>query len=132
MLFRLFKIFLHPEQLIVAWAARKLGTRLRWQQNRSDGFLSDLHGRDNRTKARAVVDADGKVHALHVTVHANMGSWLSNFSTYIPTLSGSRTLTTVYAIPTASLPFIFGLSIFFEFLFSIHILTPLIGFPILP
>lgn len=98
-----FKIFLHPEQLIVAWAARKLGTRLRWQQNRSDGFLSDLHGRDNRTKARAVVDADGKVHALHVTVHANMGSWLSNFSTYIPTLSGSRTLTTVYAIPTASL-----------------------------
>ena len=98
-----FKIFLHPEQLITAWAARKLGTRVRWQQTRSDSFLSDLHGRDNRTKARAVIDAQGKIHALAVTLHANMGSWLSNFSTYIPTLSGSRTLTTVYAIPTASL-----------------------------
>ncbi len=98
-----FKIFLHPEQLITAWAARKLGTRVRWQQARSDSFLSDLHGRDNRTKARAVVDAQGKIHALAVTLHANMGSWLSNFSTYVPTLSGSRTLTTVYAIPTASL-----------------------------
>ena len=98
-----FKIFLHPEQLITAWAARKLGMRVRWQQTRSDSFLSDLHGRDNRTKARAVIDAQGKIHALAVTLHANMGSWLSNFSTYIPTLSGSRTLTTVYAIPTASL-----------------------------
>ena len=98
-----FKIFLHPEQLIIAWAARRLGRKLRWQQARSDAFLSDLHGRDNRTKARAVIDRDGKVHALAVTVHANMGSWLSNFSTYIPTLSGSRALTTNYAIGTASL-----------------------------
>jgi len=98
-----FKIFLHPEQLIIAWAARRLGRRIRWQQARSDSFVSDLHGRDNRTKARAVIDRDGKVHALAVTVHANMGSWLSNYSTYIPTLSGSRTLTTNYAIPTASL-----------------------------
>ena len=98
-----FKIFLHPEQLIIAWAARRLGRRIRWQQARSDSFVSDLHGRDNRTKARAVIDRDGKVHALAVTVHANMGSWLSNYSTYIPTLSGSRTLTTNYAISTASL-----------------------------
>jgi carbon-monoxide dehydrogenase large subunit len=98
-----FKIFLHPEQLIIAWAARRLGRRLRWQQARSDSFLSDLHGRDNRTKARAVIDNDGRVHALAVTVHANMGSWLSNFSTYIPTLSGCRALTTTYAIRTASL-----------------------------
>ena len=98
-----FKIFLHPEQLIIAWAARRLGRRLRWQQARSDAFLSDLHGRDNRTKARAVIDSDGRIHALAVTVHANMGSWLSNFSTYIPTLSGSRALTTNYAIRTASL-----------------------------
>ena len=47
-----FKIFLHPEQVCVAWAARKLGCMVRWQQARSDGFLSDLHGRDNRTGPR--------------------------------------------------------------------------------
>jgi len=98
-----FKIFLHPEQLVIAWAARRLGRKVRWQQARSESFLSDLHGRDNRTKARAVIGRDGKIHALAVTVHANMGSWLSNLSTYIPTLSGSRALTTTYAIETASL-----------------------------
>ena len=98
-----FKIFLHPEQICIAWAARRLGQMVRWQQERSDGFLSDLHGRDNRSRARAAIDKTGRILALQVTAHANMGAWLSNFSTYIPTLSGSRTLTTNYDIQAASL-----------------------------
>ena len=98
-----FKIFLHPEQVCIAWAARKLEVMVRWQQSRSDCFLSDLHGRDNRSQARAAIDEKGHILALQVTAHANMGAWLSNFSTYIPTLSGCRTLTTVYDIKAASL-----------------------------
>ena len=98
-----FKIFLHPEQICIAWAARTLGVMVRWQQSRSDCFLSDLHGRDNRSQARAAIDHTGRILALQVTVHANMGAWLSNFSTYIPTLSGSRTLTTIYDVQAASL-----------------------------
>ena len=98
-----FKIFLHPEQICIAWAARRLGVMVRWQQSRSDCFISDLHGRDNRSQARAAIDDEGRILALEVTAHANMGAWLSNFSTYIPTLSGSRTLTTIYDIKAASL-----------------------------
>ncbi len=98
-----FKIFLHPEQICLAWAARRLGHMVRWQQTRSDAFLSDLHGRDNRTRARAAVDKTGRIHALQVEQYANMGAWLSNFSTYIPTLSGSRSLTSIYDVPMASL-----------------------------
>ena len=98
-----FKIFLHPEQLCVAWAARKLGAMVRWQQDRSEAFISDLQGRDNRSVARAVVADDGRIEALEATVHANMGAWLSNFGVYIPTMSGSRTLTGCYDIQTAGL-----------------------------
>ena len=98
-----FKIFLHPEQLCIAWAARKLGAMVRWQQDRSEAFLSDLQGRDNRSIARAVVNKDARVEALEVTVHANMGAWLSNFGVYIPTMSGSRTLTGCYDIQNAGL-----------------------------
>ncbi len=98
-----FKIFLHPEQLCLAWAARRLGALVRWQQNRSEAFVADLHGRDNRSQASAMIDENGRIHALKVTTHANMGAWLSNFSTYIPTMSGCRTLTTVYDIPATSL-----------------------------
>ena len=98
-----FKIFLHPEQICVAWAARKLGKIVRWQQERSEAFLSDLHGRDNRTKATARISKTGRILAYMVECHANMGSWLSNFGVYIPTISGSRTLTSVYDIQMAGL-----------------------------
>lgn len=98
-----YKIFLHPEQVIIAWAARKLGVKIRWQQSRTDGFVADLQGRDNRSRARVLIDKDGYLHALDVTVHANFGSWLSNFGPGVPTLSGARTLTTNYKVPLASL-----------------------------
>ena len=98
-----FKIFLHPEQICVAWAAKKLGKIVRWQQERSEAFLSDLHGRDNRTKAHARISKSGRILAFMVECHANMGSWLSNFGVYIPTSSGSRTLTSVYDIQMAGL-----------------------------
>ena len=98
-----YKIFFYPEQVAIAWAARRLGRRIRWQQARSDGFLSDLQGRDNRSRVRALVDHEGRVHAAEVTVHVNLGSWLSNFGPGVPTLSGSRALTTNYRIPHASL-----------------------------
>ena len=98
-----YKIFLHPEQLCIAWAAKVLGKTVRWQQDRSDSYLSDLHGRDNRTKARAAVNERGKLLALDVVVHANMGAWLSNFGIYIPTLSACRTLTGPYDIAVAGM-----------------------------
>ena len=98
-----YKIFLHPEQLCIAWAAHSSGRTVRWQQDRSDSYLSDLHGRDNRTKARAAVDKDGRVLALDVSVHANMGSWLSNYSIFIPTGSACRTLTGPYDIQHAGM-----------------------------
>ena len=98
-----FKIFLHPEQVCIAWAAREIGELIRWQQDRSEAFISDLHGRDNRSIARALVADDGKIEALEVIVHANMGAWLSNFSIYIPTMSGSRTLSGCYDIQVVGL-----------------------------
>ena len=98
-----YKIFLHPEQLCIAWAAKAIDKTVRWQQDRSDSYLSDLHGRDNRTKARVAVSEKGKLLALDVVVHANMGAWLSNFSIYIPTLSACRTLTGPYDIAVAGM-----------------------------
>ena len=98
-----FKIFLHPEQVLVSWAARKLGNMVRWQQPRSDGFLSDVQGRDTRIKARAVIDNSGRILAYEADVHANMGAWLSNFSTAVPTVSANSALTGTYDIAVASL-----------------------------
>ncbi len=98
-----YKIFLHPEQLCVSWAAKKLRKTVRWQQDRSEGFVSDLQGRDIHSFAKALVSNKGKIKALQFKNQANLGSWLSNFGIYVPTKSTCRTLTTLYDIPFVSL-----------------------------
>ena len=97
-----YKIFLHPEQLCVSWAAKKLRKTVRWQQDRSEGFISDLQGRDVQGFAKALVSKKGKIKALQFRNQANLGSWLSNFGIYVPTKSTCRTLTTLYDIPYVS------------------------------
>ncbi len=98
-----FKIFTYPEQICIVWATKKIGKLIRWHQERSESFISDLHGRDNLSKARAVISPKGKIKAIDVEVHANMGSWLSNMSIFIPTHSACRTLTGPYDIKVANM-----------------------------
>ena len=97
-----FKIFLHPEQICIAWAARKLGQWCGGSKAVLIVFYRIYMGViTGRRRAQQLMK--GSYSGAQVTAHANMGAWLSNFSTYIPTLSGCRTLTTVYDIKAASL-----------------------------
>ena len=75
---------------------------VRWQQERSEGFVSDLQGRDIQSSAKALVSNTGKIKALQFKNQANLGSWLSNFGIYVPTKSTCRTLTTLYDIAFVS------------------------------
>ncbi|MEL0013554.1 MAG: xanthine dehydrogenase family protein molybdopterin-binding subunit, partial [Alphaproteobacteria bacterium] len=95
------KIFPHPEQPMVLWAAMKLKRPVRWNSERSEAFLSDIHGRDHVTKAEVACDKDGKFLGLRITTHANLGAYLSHFATYIPTEAGTTMLNGLYAFPTA-------------------------------
>ena len=95
------KIFPHPEQPMVVWAAMKLKHPVRWNSERSEAFLSDIQGRDHVTKAEVACDKDGKFLGLRITTHANLGAYLSHFATYIPTEAGTTMLNGLYAFPTA-------------------------------
>ncbi|HEU4353370.1 MAG TPA: xanthine dehydrogenase family protein molybdopterin-binding subunit [Burkholderiales bacterium] len=96
------KIFLYPEQPAVVWAARRLGRPVRWNAERSEGFLSDAQGRDNWTIVELGTDADARFVALKVTTWANMGAYLSNFGPFIPQLAAPM-LSGVYKIGSISL-----------------------------
>jgi len=96
------KIFLHPEQPLVVWAARKLKRAVRWTGERSETFVSDVQGRDNHSIAELALDADAKFLALRVTTYANMGAYLSNFGPFIPQLA-LFVLSSVYRIPAIAL-----------------------------
>ena len=44
------KAFVYPEQALVVWASRKLARPVKWQEDRSEGFVSDNQGRDHTTR----------------------------------------------------------------------------------
>jgi aerobic carbon-monoxide dehydrogenase large subunit len=95
------KLFLYREFVLVLYAARKLGRPVKWASERTEAFLSDTQGRDNVTDAELALDADGRFLAIRVATVANMGAYLSNFSTFIPTLAGTQMLTGLYAMSAA-------------------------------
>lgn len=79
------KIFNYPEYICCLFAARRLNRPVKWRAERTEGFLSDDHGRDHITKARLALDAEGHFLALRVDTVANLGAYLSNYGPFIPT-----------------------------------------------
>ncbi len=94
------KIFIYPEEVVVAWATKQLGRPVRWTAERRESFLTDAHGRDHVTDAEMAFDADGKVLALRVQTVANLGAHLSLFAPAVPTYLYGTLLNGVYKWPT--------------------------------
>jgi aerobic carbon-monoxide dehydrogenase large subunit len=93
------KIYHYAEEAIVTWAAGKLGRPVKWVADRSEAFISDAHGRDHVSHAELAMDQNGKFLALRVSTLANVGAYLSTFSTCVPTYLYATLLAGVYATP---------------------------------
>jgi carbon-monoxide dehydrogenase large subunit len=96
------KAFVYPEQALVVWAAGKLKRPVRWQSDRSEGFVSDNQGRDHFTRAELAMDAKGKFLGLRVSIIANMGAYLSPMGPFIPTRS-SDLISGLYTTPAIAI-----------------------------
>src|SRR5215472_15300205 len=81
------KAFVYPEHALVVWASRKLARPVKWQEDRSEAFVSDNQGRDHTTRAELALDAKGRFLGLRVSVLANLGAYLSPFGSFVPTRS---------------------------------------------
>ena len=81
------KAFIYPEQVLAVWASRKLKRAVRWQEDRSEAFLSDNQGRDHVSRAELAMDAEGRFLALRVSTIANLGAYLSPVGSFVPTRS---------------------------------------------
>jgi carbon-monoxide dehydrogenase large subunit len=93
------KIFIYPEEVVCLWAARKVGRPVKWTADRSESFLTDAHGRDHVTHAELALDANGKILAMRVKTIANLGAYMSTFSSSIPTYLYATLLSGQYDIP---------------------------------
>ena len=81
------KAFVYPEHALVVWASRKIARPVKWQEDRSEGFVSDNQGRDHVTRAELALDGKGRFLGLRVSILANIGAYLSPFGCFVPTRS---------------------------------------------
>lgn len=93
------KIFIYPEEMVALWASKKVRRPVKWTGDRSEAFLTDAHGRDHLTKAEMAFDKDNKVTALRVKTYANLGAYMSLFSSSVPTYLYATLLSGQYNIP---------------------------------
>ncbi len=93
------KIYLYGEDVCLTWASKKLNRSIKWICERSESFLTDAHGRDHHSTAEMAMDKDGKFLALRVMTDANLGAYLSTFSTAVPTILYATLLAGQYKTP---------------------------------
>ena len=93
------KIFIYAEETVCVWAAKKVGRPVKWTCDRTEAFLCDAHGRDHVTHAEMALDDGGKILGLRVKTTANLGAYLSTFSSSVPTYLYAPLLSGQYDIP---------------------------------
>ncbi|WP_421912662.1 xanthine dehydrogenase family protein molybdopterin-binding subunit [Mesorhizobium sp.] len=93
------KIYIYPEELVCLWASKKTGVPVKWVADRTESFLTDAHGRDHHTHAEMAFDADHKILGLKVETQANLGAYMSLFSSATPTYLYATLLSGQYNIP---------------------------------
>ena len=69
------KAQVYPEEILLAWIARRMGRAVKWTEARSEHFQAASHARDQRIRFSAAVRKDGRVLGLRATVHSNIGAY---------------------------------------------------------
>jgi len=89
----------YPEYCAVMLAAKSTGRPVKWVSSRSEGFLSDTHGRANIISGELALDHDGRFLALRVDWIADMGAYLAPAGPVSHIRNPTTCLTGVYRIP---------------------------------
>jgi carbon-monoxide dehydrogenase large subunit len=90
---------LYPEWVLLLFAARALGRPVKWVAERAEDFNGTAQGRDNVTKARLALDADGRFLALDVHTVANLGAYMSSGGPGSSTNAPANAMGSGYVIP---------------------------------
>jgi len=96
------KIYVYPEEITCLWASMKTNRSVKWTSDRSEAFVTDAHGRDHATTASMGFDSSGKITGFKIDTVANIGAYMSLFSSSVPTylyaplMSGQYNIQNIY------------------------------------
>jgi carbon-monoxide dehydrogenase large subunit len=80
------KLEVYAEEMLVLTLARRLGRPVKWTEERSEGYLATIHGRDQWQEIELAATAEGKVTAVRVKLTAAMGAYLQLVTAGVPLL----------------------------------------------
>jgi carbon-monoxide dehydrogenase large subunit len=64
----------YPEDLLVPWAALRLGSAVKWTEDRAENLAASTHGRDQVHRIALAADADGRILAVRDSAVMNAGA----------------------------------------------------------
>jgi carbon-monoxide dehydrogenase large subunit len=76
----------YGEEAVAVAVARQLGRPIKWTEERSEGYLATIHGRDMYQRIELAATRDGVLKAVRVKLLASMGAYLRVVSPAIPML----------------------------------------------
>jgi len=94
------KFFLQCEPVVAVAASMLFDRPVKWTAERTESFLSDLHGRDQVATASMAIDSDGRFLAMRSNIVSNAGAYCSQFGPLVAWW-GAGMLTGCYDIPNA-------------------------------
>ncbi len=80
------KLEAYPEDAICLAVARKLSKPVKWIEERSEGYLATLHGREMYQTIELASTKDGILKAVRVNLQASMGAYMRIITPGIPML----------------------------------------------
>ena len=89
----------YGEYCAVMIAAKATGRPVKWVSTRTEGFLSDTHGRGNVISGELALDRDGRFLAVRLDWIADMGAYLTPAGPVSHVRNPATCLTGVYRIP---------------------------------
>jgi len=93
------KIFVYPDEAIVAFCSKELGRPVKWVEDRRENYLVTAHGRDHVTDVELALRRDGTLLGLRGRTYANLGAYLSTAAPGVPTILHGLMLSGAYALP---------------------------------
>jgi aerobic carbon-monoxide dehydrogenase large subunit len=89
---------IYPEEVLVVWAASKLGRPVKWTAERAEAMASDMHGRHQIVDAELALDSSGRILAFRTAIRIDVGAYLSD-SAGVPPQNACTSYPSTYDIP---------------------------------
>ncbi|MFB6169996.1 MAG: xanthine dehydrogenase family protein molybdopterin-binding subunit [Haloarculaceae archaeon] len=96
------KIQEYTGHVMASWASMQVERPVKWTATRTEALQSTHHSRRHSLTARAALDADARMVGLHMESTADVGAYLSQFTSRVSGSNVGTRLLGAYDIPNAA------------------------------